>query len=139
MSRVRSMLLAVREHVRLLRAAFRGRVHHNAVVVPVLRQVSLRPQHDRVPRAAMSQTLARARPRRLKQTGLTRLSEIPPSRPGAGHFIVIDPDRPLAPQLPVSCPKCHVTVALERRGRELHCLGRLAGCGLTLYLVVKMT
>ena len=78
--------------------------------------------------------------------GLTRLGQLPPPLTPAveQHRVVIDPDRPLADQLPPTCPKCH-TAALELRdirgldgtGRELHCAPRLSGCGATYYLVVR--
>ena len=77
--------------------------------------------------------------------GLTRLGKIPPPLTPAveQHRVVIDPDRPLADQLPRTCPKCHAAALELRRGfqdtgRELHCAPRLSGCGATYYLVVRV-
>ena len=79
--------------------------------------------------------------------GLTRLGEIPLTL-ALGleqHRVVIDPDRPLADQLPRTCQKCHAAAldlrdmrGLDGTGRELHCAPHLGGCGATYYLVVRV-
>ena len=80
--------------------------------------------------------LYRPRSGRNKRMGLTRLGEVPP-RPIGGvvqRRILIDPDRPLGPQLPARCDKCGNQV-LEVNGREVYCRGAWGGCGRTWYLV----
>jgi hypothetical protein len=74
--------------------------------------------------------------RRTRRMGLTRLGEIPP-RPIAGvvqRQVRVDPDRPLAEQLPARCDKCG-NPRLALAGREVQCRGVMGGCGRTWYLV----
>lgn len=37
----------------------------------------------------------------------------------------------------VECPHCHRSTTLRYSGREAHCVGTLAGCGATVYLVAE--
>ena len=77
--------------------------------------------------------------RHWKQMGMTRLGDVPPPRIAdvEQRAIAIDPDLALEPQLPRACPKCHATIPLTLRGRELHCEGTRGGCGASYYLTAR--
>lgn len=76
--------------------------------------------------------------RHLKQMGLTRLGDLPPHpiEHVLQRRVLVNPDRPILPQLPAQCDKCGNRLArLALAGRELHCPGAGGGCGRTWYLV----
>lgn len=70
------------------------------------------------------------------QMGVMRLGEIFPQAitDAEQRRFIVDPDLPVAGQLPDRCPHCHALWTLVVDGRLAHCIGARAGCGATYAL-----